>query len=308
VGDRENLSPFFCSCFKKISIFAILLVMFYLSSIFWDPDPIAFYIPILNAPVLWYSLFFALGFFLAYSVVSKMLYDTCRKENSPQDIKKFIDSLVLYLFIGMLVGARLGHVFFYEWSYYKVHLHKIFYTWEGGLASHGATIGIVAMLTLFWHKKKKLLKGLTFSKLFDMLCIGIALSASSIRIGNFFNQEIIGTETSGPFGIVFNHPFEGYTPFACHPVQLYEALFYLLTFVTTFFLYKRNTLQSGQVTGLFFLMVFSFRFFIEPFKLHAGTEILGLYMGQFLSIPLILFGLYFFYKNNKTNIINKKYS
>jgi len=271
--------------------------MNYLATFFWDPNPIAFHLPILHAPVLWYSLFFACGFFLAYQVGAKLLYNTFSKDTDSAVIKKFIDALVLYLFVGMLVGARLGHVFFYEWSYYKAHLHKIFYTWEGGLASHGAAIGIIVSLALFWHRHKKKIKGLSFLQLLDILCIGIAVACGCVRIGNFFNQELIGTPTDVSWAVYFGHPFEGYATLPCHPVQLYEALFYLIVAAALYVLHKRKRLRRGTISGLFFLLVFTFRIAIEYIKLQGQDPlILGLYTAQVLSIPFILLGMGLLYR------------
>lgn len=261
--------------------------MLFLASFFWDPAPYAFIIPLINHPVLWYSLFFALGFFCAYWVIGKLI-------SIP------LEKLSWYLFWGMIVGARLGHVFFYEWDYYSARPWKILYTWEGGLASHGAVLGLLIALLLYWHFYKNTLGGLSFRRLLDSLCIGASFAASCIRIGNFFNQEILGRPTDAWTGVWFGHPADPNAIMPCHPVQLYEALFYLITGITLLLFYK--TLKEGRASAIFFISVFSFRFAIEWLKLPQSAWDLthALSMGQLLSIPFILLGIYF--------LFDKKYS
>ncbi len=255
------------------------------SLIFWDPPRTAFTIPIINHPIVWYSLFFAGGFFIGYLIAAKLLKPYATKSES----KVFLDRLAWYIFIGMLVGARLGHVFFYEWPYFKEHPLEILFTWEGGLSSHGAAVGLILSLLLFWKDPKRHISSISFKKLLDILCIAAAFVAGSIRIGNFFNQEILGKATDLPFGVWFGHPADPHAAMPCHPVQLYEALFY---FATCAFLY-RCKLKDGKAAGLFFILVFTFRFFIEFLKLPQGVyDSNEINMGQLLSIPFILLGVY----------------
>ena len=274
-GGRDHLPPFFSLQGKSI--------MSLLATFYWNPDPVAFYIPIVNHPVVWYSLFFALGYLLVYLIVSKLI--------GPH--KKFLESLAWYSFVGMLLGARLGHVFFYEWDYFKAHPLKILFTWEGGLASHGGAIGILIALWFFWSKHKRDIPGLTWQKLLDILTIAIPVAACCIRIGNFFNQEILGTATDLWWGVYFGHPAEANSIQPCHPVQLYEALFYLLTGGLLYWIYSRYKPTPGKTAGLFFILIFTFRFFIEFLKLpQTHSDLSGLYMGQLLSIPFIIFGIF----------------
>ncbi len=265
----------------------------YFASIFWDPSRVAFTIPVINHPIVWYSLFFAGGFFLGYLLAAKLLYSYL--ESKVDDAKRvsfsFLDHLAWYLFIGMIVGARLGHVFFYEWPYYKLHPMEILYTWEGGLSSHGAGIGVIVGLLLFWYNPKRHLKELSFRKLLDILCVASAFVAGAIRIGNFFNQEILGKPSNLPFAVYFGNPAEPGAIQPCHPVQLYEALFY---FATCFLLYKLYPkLQEGKTAGWFFILTFTFRFFIEYLKLPQGIYDNGpINMGQLLSLPFIFLGIY----------------
>ncbi len=189
----------------------------------------------------------------------------------------------------MIVGARLGHVFFYEWAYFKEHPLEILFTWEGGLSSHGGGIGVLLGLLLFWKNPKRGLPNVSFRKLLDILCVATSFVAASIRLGNFFNQEILGKPSDLPFAVWFGHPADPHAAMPCHPVQLYEALFYL----TTCILLYNLKLKEGKVAGLFFILVFTFRFFIEYLKLPQGIYDGGVVnMGQLLSVPFILFGVY----------------
>jgi prolipoprotein diacylglyceryl transferase len=271
--------------------------MFYLATIFWDPDPVAFHLPFLHFHVFWYSLFFATGYLSAYLTLSHFL-----SRNYPeQSTKKFLDYSAWYIFVGMIVGARLGHVFFYDWPHYAANPSKIFYTWEGGLASHGGAFGILVALALFWYRHKNEIPGLRFRQLLDMLTIGVAACAGFIRIGNFFNQEILGTASNLPWAVHFGHPADFNAVQPCHPVQLYEALFYFATFFALYNLYPRYKEKAGHISGLFFIAIFGFRFFIEWLKLPQAISDTGseFYMGQLLSIPFILLGIYLLFKKSR---------
>jgi len=263
----------------------------------WDPSREAFFIPGIDYPILWYSLFFAGGFFLGYLIVARLLYKYLlqQREGSSPEIKQatfhFLDKLAWYLFTGMIIGARLGHVFFYDWPYYQADPAKILLVWEGGLSSHGGGLGILIALWLFWSNPQRRLPELSFSRLLDYLSIATAFVAGSIRIGNFFNQEILGTPSDLPFAVWFGHPADFGAKMPCHPVQLYEAIFY---FASSYFLYKfYPKLKVGMTSGLFFILLFTFRFFIEFLKLPQSiVDGQGLSMGQLLSLPFILFGIF----------------
>jgi prolipoprotein diacylglyceryl transferase len=257
---------------------------------YWDPPRVAFTLPVIDHPIVWYSIFFALGFFLGYLIVGRLLTSTF---STKAKAFRFIDHLAWYIFIGMIVGARLGHVLFYEWPYFSQHPLHILYTWEGGLSSHGAAVGILAGLLFFWASPKRRPTNLSFTKLIDTLCVATPLVAGFIRVGNFFNQEILGKPSTLPFAVWFGHPAESGAIMPCHPVQMYEALFYFFTFALLYPLYNR--LQAGKIAGLFFVLVFTFRFFIEFLKLPQGVLDTGpLTMGQLLSLPFILLGIYLF--------------
>src|SRR5262249_26035814 len=140
------------------------------------------------------------------------------------------DRLSVLIAAGVVVGARLGHVFFYDWPYYKTHPKSILKIWEGGLASHGGAIGALIGLVIFILMSKKQAQKLTFLAVLDALAVPTPLAGGLIRIGNFMNQEITGIPTSMPWAVTFRHPVDGLPGVPVHPVQLYEALFYFLVF------------------------------------------------------------------------------
>ena len=174
--------------------------------------------------IRWYGLCYALGLSLAYGTA----YLIFKKQKYPI---AHLDSLSIYIFVGMLLGARLGHVFFYEAAYYLGHPVEILKVWKGGLASHGGAIGVL-LAYYTWCKVHKV----KFSKYTDAIVIGIPILAGLIRIGNFFNSEIVGTKTDGSFGVVFEKLGES---FPRHPVQIYSALISWSTFVILLVLYKK---------------------------------------------------------------------
>lgn len=255
-----------------------------------------FDLPLLQRPILWYGFFFALGFILAYWVVLKIL-----KESKKEDIAKhatlLTDRLALYIALGTVLGARLGDLLFYQklGDLIRDPL-AIIRVWEGGLASHGGAIGILTALALFSWRFAKRFPALTWLFLVDLIAIVAPLTGGCIRLGNFFNQEILGKPTTLPWGVIFGHPMGGETLVPRHPVQLYEALYYLALFFLLFSLRKRPFFQQkGRMAGLALAAIFSFRFLIEFLKeeqsvyLNPGSF---LTMGQYLSLPLIGLGLF----------------
>lgn len=248
------------------------------------------------ATVRWYGLMFAIGFWAGYEVVWREF----RHEGAPE---RWVASLFFYVIVATVVGARLGHVFFYDWNYYSRHLSEIPKIWEGGLASHGGVIGILIAIWLYsrWVTKRSMLWTL------DRLVVPVGLVAALIRLGNLFNHEIYGGPTSLPWGFRFvdnvNEWMQGAPPVftvPCHPTQLYEALCYLLVFGLCMWMYwKRNDQERpGLIFGVFMLGIFLARFVIEYVKnVQEPWEIamrarLGLDMGQLLSIPFIVLGIW----------------
>ncbi len=250
-----------------------------LNFITWNADPEIFSLGPLS--VRWYGLMFALSFILGYYIVEKQFKH--EKENL-----KWLDSLLMYIVVSTIIGARLGHVFFYGWDYYSQNIGEILMVWKGGLASHGGAIGI--FIALFIHSKKFTKKSVFWT--IDRVVIPTALAAMFIRLGNLFNSEIYGVETSLPWGFIFERNHEVVPK---HPTQLYEALAYLGSFILLNWLYWKTTIKSktGMLTGLFFILIFSARFFIEFVKedQEAFEAAMSLNMGQWLSIPFVLLGI-----------------
>ncbi|MDE5653034.1 MAG: prolipoprotein diacylglyceryl transferase [Muribaculaceae bacterium] len=254
-----------------------------LLEILWNADPVLFSIGPLV--IRWYSLAFAIGFFIGYQIVASMF----KHEGAPEN---WLGILLIYLVVGTVVGARLGHVFFYEWDFYSQHPVEILKVWKGGLASHGGTLGnIVALLLFSWFVSKK-----NPSWVFDKVVIPVALTAALIRFGNLMNSEIYGGPTALPWGFVFLRNGE---TVACHPTQIYESLCYLVLFGLLMWMYwKRNAEERPWLlTGIFFIWVFGSRFLIEYVKnVQVASEYemiarYGINMGQLLSIPFIILGI-----------------
>jgi phosphatidylglycerol:prolipoprotein diacylglycerol transferase len=271
--------------------------MILLSSIYWDPKPEIFKIPFLNFPVLWYGLLFALGFALGFPIFVDLLTRFLGKK---KDAVLLTDRITVYMIVATIVGARVGHFLFYESpSTYLNDPFEILRIWEGGLASHGAAVGILIALFLFRYRHKVSYPTLTWVKLLDFIAIPTALAGFFIRIGNFFNQEILGTETSLPWAVVFGHPADRSLPVPRHPVQLYEACFYLAVFLFLRALsFKPSYLfAKGRLIGIFLILVFGFRFLIEFFKEEQSELIASsaFTMGQFLSLPILLLGVFFYF-------------
>lgn len=203
----------------------------------------------------------------------------------------FIDRLLWFVIAGCIIGARLGHVLFYDLPYYMQYPLEVFNLRAGGLASHGGTLGILLAVFLYTRIYKLKFPEINFLRLLDFIVIPTALVAFFIRLGNFINQEILGSPTDLPWGVIFGHPAEGGGLIARHPVQLYEGLFYLFTFFLLNAL--KNRFKDGRLTGLFFILIFGSRFLLEIFK-EPQSQVLNenlLLAGQLLSIPFILLGL-----------------
>lgn len=252
----------------------------FLNFIHWNVNPEIFQLGPFS--VRWYGLLFASGFLLGYYVGEKML----KSENVDQ---KWLDSLFFYLIIATIVGARLGHVLFYGWGYYSQNPSEIFMIWHGGLASHGGALGII--IAMFMHSKLVTKRSMLWTM--DRIVVPIALVTFFIRMGNLMNSEIYGVETTLPWGFIFE--INGETV-AKHPTQIYEALAYLVAFGIMMYLYWRTNSKNkpGLLLGVFFIVMFSARFFIEFIKENqeAFESDMALNMGQWLSIPFILFGVF----------------
>lgn len=257
-----------------------------LSHIVWDFNPV-----IIDSfiTIRWYSMMFLIGFLIGYKIVEKMF----KHEGAPE---KWLGALLLWVMVGTVVGARLGHVFFYEWEYYSQHPVEILYTWEGGLASHGGAIGVILAVLCFSKFTAKRNALWTF----DRLVVAIALVGGLIRLGNLFNSEIFGHATDLPWGFMFVRSREWHALYegqACHPTQIYEALCYFALFGLMMWMYWKKNAQTrpGLLFGTFFIGIFLTRFLIEFIKNDqtAFEADMTLNMGQWLSIPFILAGIFF---------------
>lgn len=266
-----------------------------LLQIIWNINPEIFTIG--GFSLRYYSLLFVVAFFLGFLLIKNMYQREGLGETQ-------VNPLVLYVFVGTLVGARLGQVLFYEFGYFKNHLPEMVFPfritngkfeWTGyrGLASHGGAIGILTAVWLYCRKY-------TFPMLWvlDRLVIVVALGGFFVRLGNFFNSEILGLPSTLPWAVVFakvdNIPR--------HPAQLYEALAYLVIFGVLWLLYQNGKYQKrGLLFGWFLVLVFTARFFIEFVKAdqEAFESRLALNMGQLLSIPFVLTGLYFLLRKGR---------
>ncbi len=257
-------------------------------AITWNVDPEIFSIGQLS--IRWYGLLFASAFLSAYIVFTRFLA-------TERLTTEMVDQLLIYVAVGTVLGARLGHCFFYEPDYFLKNPLEILKIWKGGLASHGAAIGILLSLWLYIRKHK-----LSFLWLIDRIVIVVALGGAFIRLGNLFNSEIYGRPTNLPWGIEFvrDRLYDSNTgallpTVARHPTQLYEALCYILIFVVLFLFYRKRHMKvrDGYIFGVFMILLFSARFFIEFVKndqvaFESGMQ---LNMGQLLSLPFILAGV-----------------
>jgi len=261
-----------------------------ISFIHWNVNPEIFQLGPFS--VRWYGLLFASGFLLGYYIGESML----KSENVNQ---KWIDSLFFYIIIATIVGARLGHVFFYGWDYYSQNPAEIFMVWHGGLASHGGTLGI--LIALIVHSKLITKRSVLWT--LDRVVVPTALVAAFIRMGNLMNSEIYGDVTTLPWGFIFVR--DGLTV-AHHPTQIYEALSYLFLFVFLYRYYWKHDGRpvEGRIFAYFLIVLWTVRFLIEFIKLPQVDfeSHMMLNMGQWLSIPLIIGGLVILYISGKKAI------
>lgn len=256
-----------------------------LSFITWDVSPVIFKLGFFT--LRWYSLAFMIGFLVGYEIVAHMF----RHEGAPE---RWLGLLLMWTVAGTIVGARLGHVFFYEWDLFSQNPIKILYVWEGGLASHGGAIGVILGVILFSIVTTKRSPLWTF----DRLVVPIALVGGLIRLGNLMNSEIFGHATTLPWGFRFVNSPEWqalYAGQACHPTQIYEAICYFALFALLMWMYWRKNAEErpGLIFGVFLIGIFTPRFFIEFIKnpQEAFEQSMALNMGQWLSIPFIIAGL-----------------
>ncbi len=251
-----------------------------LAFITWNIDPEIFKLGPFS--VRYYGLMWALAFYVGYVIFNRFV----KREHLPEG---FLDSLLMYMIVGTVIGARLGHCLFYEPDYYLSHPIEILKIWHGGLASHGAAIGILIVLYLFARKQK-----VPMLYVIDRVVIAVAIGGAFIRLGNLMNSEIYGVETSLPWGFIFVRNGEVLPK---HPTQLYEALSYTAIFFLLYWLYVKanGKLRNGFIFGIFLILLFGARFLIEYVKEPQVDfeKHMTLNMGQWLSIPFIIAGIGF---------------
>lgn len=216
------------------------------------------------------------------------------------------DRLCWFVVLGTIIGARLGTVFFYDWDYFYEHPLNILKIWHGGLASHGGVIGVVIALFLYLKYIQRWVPQLTFLQLLDYVAVPSALVSGFIRLGNFVNQEILGTPTALPWGVIFGHPADGSMPTPLHPIQLYEAAAYFLTFLILLKLWKKQQPHErpGSLVGWLFVLIFGSRFVLEFWKSTQESLLdstFFLQMGQLLSIPFILLGAFLIWYSKRSH-------
>jgi prolipoprotein diacylglyceryl transferase len=253
-----------------------------LLSITWSADPEIFRVG--SFAVRWYGVLFALGFVFGYFIIQRFF----RKEGIPI---KLLDQLTTTMVIATVVGARLGHCLFYEPEYYLANPVEILKVWEGGLASHGAAIGILFAIWLFARRNK-----LSFWWVIDRIAVVTALAGFFIRMGNLMNSEIFGKPTSLPWGFIYKNASDPAQRLdARHPSQIYEGLAYLLIFILLMTVYyrKNGKPREGLLISLFFILVFGVRFVIEFLKEPQVDfeQTMSLNMGQWLSLPFVAAGV-----------------
>ncbi|MCK9452550.1 MAG: prolipoprotein diacylglyceryl transferase [Bacteroidales bacterium] len=269
-----------------------------LQFIVWDVSPEIFTFPdwlplIGDRGVRWYGALFAASFVIGYYIMEKVL----KRDNMGI---KVLDELSTYMLVATVIGARLGHCLFYEPAYYLANPIEILYVWEGGLASHGAGVGIIIALYFFSRKHHK-----SLIWTLDRVVIVVALAGFLIRMGNLMNSEIFGHITSLPWGFEFvqsSDPALRTDP--RHPTQIYEGLVYLASFfflLHRFFKHDIAHKQPGFIFGIFLMAIFGSRFFIEFLKEpQVGFETgMIINMGQILSIPFMIAGFYIWYNGWK---------
>lgn len=276
------------------------------SYIIWNISPDLFTIPEIAGygpfPVRWYGLLFAAGFLIGQQIMIHIF----KKENKPlQDI----DTLTLVMVISTVIGARFGHFLFYEPEFLLKRPLDVILPPYSGLASHGAAIGIFTGLWIY--SRKRAASGQTVWWVLDRMAIVAALGGAFIRFGNLMNSEIVGTPTTMPWGFVFVKNIE-YQQIPRHPAQLYESiscfiLFFLLIGVWNKY---KSTTPKGLLTGIFLIWIFTLRFLYEFIKENQESfeNTMALNMGQILSIPAILTGIYFVWNalNEQKTIAVKK--
>lgn len=269
-----------------------------LNYIVWDVDPFIFHLPdfLGGRPIAWYGLLWAMVFIVGYWIMGKIY----KKEGLDDDK---LDKLLMYMLIFTIIGARLGHCLFYEPAYYLSNPIKFLYVWEGGLASHGGAIGILIGLFFYARKIKK-----PYIWILDRIVVPVAIGGAFIRTGNLLNSEIYGEPTTLPWGFKFVRDFPIGMPIedipACHPTQIYEALFCIAVFIYLLYAYFKQDMgdkRPGFMFSIFLIVVFGSRILIEFIKNPQVDFEQGmtLDMGQWLSLPFLIAGIWILIRSFK---------
>ncbi|AXB34706.1 prolipoprotein diacylglyceryl transferase (plasmid) [Vibrio campbellii] len=251
----------------------------------WNVDPVM--VSFLGLKIHWYGVLFALAITAGFRIM-KSIYV---REDKPVES---LDSLLTYAVFGIIVGARLFHVVFYDPDYYWTNPGQIIAIWNGGLASHGGGLGIILAVYFYTLRHR-----IGFVWLLDRLAIATALFGFFVRTGNFFNSEIVGKPSDLPLAVIFERV--DMTP--RHPIMLYESVAYLAIFTLLFLLYRKTDIgqYKGLLLGWFLVLVMSARFLLEFIKAHQASYSTGVIIntGQLLSIPFILVGIILVFKGQK---------
>lgn len=243
----------------------------------WNFDPLL--VSYEGLSLHWYGLIFAIAVSAGYHITKLMF----AHESRPQEK---LDNLFFYVLAGVIIGARIGHCFFYDPLFYFSNPIKIFAIWEGGLASHGGGLGAILGIFIYSQKYKT-----SFIWLLDRIVVPTALFGVFVRFANFLNSEIIGAKSDLPWAVVF----ERVDAIPRHPAQLYESLGYFVVFILLLVAYSKSQLKerSGAMLGLFLTMIFAVRFLVEYIKEPQASYTLGFGFntGQLLSIPFLIVGV-----------------
>ena len=291
-----------------------------LDFITWDVSPFIFG----DSGIRWYGLMWAIGLYVCWKV-NDIMY---KKENCPAE---WSDQLFFWMAAGVIIGARLGHCWFYEWHQYGEPWHlfgweftyrnpyienplRLLRIWEGGLSSHGGAIGLItAAILLNKYKFSRYPQfGTSWLWILDRLCVGVCITGALIRFGNLMNSEIYGDPTTLPWGFIFVNG-DTYRDVPCHPTQIYEILYCLVAFAVTYPMYKftQARRREGLQLGVFLEIVFFTRFCLEFIKLDQEAFEAGhiLNMGQVLSLPFIALGIFLIiraYKRPLSPVVDKQ--
>ena len=268
-----------------------------LQYIIWEVNPEIFHVG--SFSVRWYGLLFALGFLIGMQIMTYVF----KKEHKPV---ADTDTLLIYMVVATIIGARLGHFLFYEPEVLLRNPLTVITPPFAGLASHGATIGILTGLWLYSRRKESKLTGQTFLWVTDRIVITVALAGACIRFGNLMNSEIVGRPTDVSWAFVFMNNNE-YAKIPRHPAQLYESISCFLLFLFLFWFWNRYKAKTprGSMLGIFLIWVFSLRFLYEYLKENQVEfeNTMALNMGQILSIPAVLLGIYFVIRSYQTPVV-----